>query len=103
MRLPPYALAAIAIALLLAQGALAQQDRFEEARRFLSNGDFVSAERNYRKFLAANPRSVPALTNLGVVLAKQGRFADAIASYRSALKIDPGALPVLINLGLSYY
>ncbi len=81
----------------------AQPELFESARSKQAKGDFVSAEQLYREFLRANPKSVPALTNLGVVLARQGRYSAAIAMYGSALKIDPGALPALINLGLSYY
>ena len=81
----------------------AQRDLFEAARSKQAQGDFASAERLYRGFLKTHPASVPALTNLGVVLARQGRYSAAIAMYDSALKIDPSALPALINLGLSYY
>ena len=103
MRSPGSALAAIAVVLLLSQAVLAQKSLFDEARRSQANGDFVSAERSYRKFLVANPQSLPGWTNLGVVLAKQGRFTDAIGAYRSALRIDPKALAALINMGLAYY
>ena len=93
----------IAVVLLSSLCAQAQKALFDQARRTQASGDFPSAERLYRKFIQANPESVAAWANLGVVLARQGHFSAAIEAYASALKIDPNALPVLVNLGLSYY
>src|ERR1035441_10557352 len=103
MRIPRPLLLVIAVALLFSVKGLPQQDTFEEARRCQVKGDFATAERSYRKFLTNHPNSVPALTNLGVVLAREGKFHPAIVEYHSALTIDPESMPALINLGLSYY
>lgn len=46
---------------------------------------------------------MPALTNLGIVLARQDRLEEAVAMYRKALAIDPAALPVKTNLALASY
>ncbi len=93
----------IAVVILSPVCAQAQRALFDQARSTQASGDFASAERLYRKFIEVNPESVAAWTNLGVVLARQGRFSAAIEAYASALKIDPNALPALVNLGLSYY
>jgi Tfp pilus assembly protein PilF len=44
---------------------------------------------------------VEALSNLGAVLAAQGRYADAIARYREALAVDSGRTAVRQNLALA--
>lgn len=85
------------------RGASPDESRFETARRAQNNGRYAQAEAAYRGFLAQHPQSVPALTNLGVVLAHEGQFQAAIASYKNALQIDPAATPAKINLALAYY
>jgi tetratricopeptide (TPR) repeat protein len=76
---------------------------FQTARQFQAEGNYPAAERLYREFLREQPRSVPALANLGIVLARQGKSGDAVKVYRTALSIDPGALPVKVDLALTYY
>src|ERR1035438_1548674 len=108
MSMPTPLLLVITVALLFSVKGLAQQDTFEEARRSQVKGDFASAERSYRKFLTDHPKSVPALTNLGVVLAREGKFNAAIIEYHFALTIDPESIDrksTRLNsshLGISY-
>jgi len=103
MRLPESVLTAVLALLVLSQMGLAQKEQFEQAKRAQASGDYAAAERGYRKVLAAEPGSIPALTNLGVVLARQGRFTEAVAAYRSVLKIAPQASAALVNMGLAYF
>jgi tetratricopeptide (TPR) repeat protein len=83
--------------------ASADESLFDAGRRLQANGQFEDAEREYRAFLKQQPRSVPALTNLGVVMAHEGKFDAAITRYKEALRIDPAARPAKINLALAYY
>ena len=87
----------------LIRGINADESLFDAGRRLQANGQFEAAEKEYRAFLKQQPRSVPALTNLGVVMAHEGRFDAAIAQYKEALGIDPAARPAKINLALAYY
>ena len=45
------------------------------------------------------PESATAATQLGYVLAKQGKLAEAVASYRRALALDPGSPEAHAYLG----
>jgi tetratricopeptide (TPR) repeat protein len=83
--------------------ALAADSPFDTGRALQAQGDYVGAERAYRDFLKQHPRSVPALTNLGVVIARQDRLAEAVAAYQSALAVDGESLPARTNLALAYY
>ncbi|HEX4168094.1 MAG TPA: tetratricopeptide repeat protein [Bryobacteraceae bacterium] len=76
---------------------------FDTARQYQANGQFQAAELAYREVLKEQPQSVPALTNLGVVLAHQSRYGEAIAEYKKALAIDSTATPARVNLALAYY
>jgi len=49
--------------------------------------DLDGAAEAYGRFLEAQPRNVEALSNLGAVLAGQGRYEEAIARYRAALGV----------------
>jgi tetratricopeptide (TPR) repeat protein len=75
----------------------------QAALKAQQEGDLVQAEAGYRAFLAAEPRNVEVLANLGVVYAGLGRYDDAIATYRKALAISHLNAPVRMNLGLAYY
>lgn len=79
------------------------ESAFDVGRELQRGGKYSAAEQSYRTFLKQEPRSIPALTNLGVVLAHQGRFHEAIEAYRKALSIAPEALPVRVDLTLAYY
>jgi tetratricopeptide (TPR) repeat protein len=79
------------------------QAAFETARRLQDEARYADAEKYYRLELGSHPQSVPALTNLGVVLARQGKYPDAIAMYQSALKIDPSVTALKVNLAIAYF
>lgn len=83
--------------------AAGQQSLFDQAHESQSQGAFAQAEQQYRQFLAANPSSIPALTNLGVVLARQGKLMEAITTYSRALRLDPTARATRIDLAIAYY
>jgi tetratricopeptide (TPR) repeat protein len=85
-----------------AQGA-PESALFASAVRAQQAGDFATAESEYRKLLAVEPRNVEALANLGVVYVNLGRYDDAVASYKQALEISYLNTPIRMNLGLAYY
>src|SRR5271170_3739918 len=92
------------ILLILGAGALVcAESPFDTARELQAQGKYPESERAYRAFLKEQPQSVQARTNLGVVLAHEGRLAEAVAEYRKALSIDGTALPAKVNLALAYY
>lgn len=66
-------------------------------------GDLEGAVRAYRAYLATEPDSVEARSNLGAALSRAGRFDEAISEYNAALQRAPGNAPILLNLALAYY
>lgn len=66
-------------------------------------GDLDGAIRSYREYLAADPDSVQARSNLGAALARAGRYEEAIAEYNRALSKNAENPALLLNLGLAYY
>jgi len=66
-------------------------------------GDLDGAIRAYREFLAVQPDSLQARSNLGAVLARAGRYDEAIAEYNLGLQRNPDNPALLLNLGLAYY
>jgi tetratricopeptide (TPR) repeat protein len=97
------------LSIFLLAGALHAQTgppcAFERALRLHQSGNLAEAEREYRACAAAEPGRVDVRSNLGAVLAKEGRYQEAIDQYRQAL---PGAGPwvapsLRFNLALAYY
>lgn len=66
-------------------------------------GSLDEAAAAYRHFLAKHPNSVEARSNLGAVLARQGRYAAAITEYRRALQLAPANTGIALNLALAHY
>ncbi len=95
--------------LLGAAGLWAQQppvtaeETLQHAMALYQSGDLDGAIAAYREYLAAQPDSIAARSNLGAALARAGRYEEAIAEYNQALEKSPGNPPLLLNLGLAYY
>src|SRR5213594_2826347 len=103
-------LAPLALLLLTAQAAPAApraaspnelQALFAEAVRLHQARQLDAAADAYGRFLKEQPRNVEALSNLGAVLAAQGRYDDAVARYRDALAIDARRTAVRLNLAVA--
>jgi tetratricopeptide (TPR) repeat protein len=62
-------------------------------------GRFGEAEKALREALAADPKSLGTLFQLGAVLERQKRQDDAEAVFRQALELEPDSAPVLNYLG----
>lgn len=96
--------AAVVVVLNISGGAAwASEPLFDTGRRLQEQKRYPEAEQAYRAALKEQPGSVPVLTNLGIVLARQGNTAEAIRMYRRALAIDKSAFPVQMNLAIAYY
>jgi len=74
---------------------------FAEAVRLHQARDLAAAAAAYGRFLKEQPRNVEALSNLGAVLAAQGRYDDAITRYREALGVDARRTAVRLNLAVA--
>jgi len=74
---------------------------FAEAVRLHQARDLDAAAEAYGRFLEQQPRNVEALSNLGAVLAAQGRYEEAIARYRAALAVDARRTAVRLNLAVA--
>ncbi len=79
------------------------EEVLKEAIRLHQAGNVESAIPAYQKYLAQQPNSLIARSNLGAAFARTGRYQDAIVQYRQALKLQPGNTFVELNLGLAYY
>jgi tetratricopeptide (TPR) repeat protein len=60
--------------------------------------DLAGAERELRRAVEIDPRSVLARTSLATVLQKSGRLQDAESEYRAALRLAPDHHPAIFNL-----
>jgi len=60
---------------------------------------YKDLETLWRDTLAKNPNAWIAHTNLGVVLADQGKVTEAITEYKAALSIDPNSPEAHFNFG----
>ncbi len=63
--------------------------RFRYALTLHQLAQYREAEAELRTILRAHPGDVPALYNLGLALAAQGRTPDAIATYEEAARYNP--------------
>ena len=76
---------------------------FQEGDEALRAGDLDRAEKKFRQVLAAEPGSVAALSNLGVVAMRRRHWGDAQQKFLRAAKLAPKISGIRLNLGLSYY
>ncbi len=82
--------------------AQSPQAQFEQAANALRQGNLAQAEQGFTAFLAAQPRHVGALGNLGVVYSRQGIPAKAAETWERALRLAPADPALRTNLGLAY-
>jgi Tfp pilus assembly protein PilF len=82
-------------------GADALRALFAEAVRLHQAHDLDAAAEAYGRFLKEQPRNIEALSNLGAVLAAQGRYEDAVARYREALAVDARRPAVRLNQAIT--
>ena len=55
--------------------AAVPQNALDSGQSALQAGDLVRAERLFRQYLAGNPQSAEALSNLGAICARRGQFS----------------------------
>jgi len=85
------------------QPAASSEALLQHAVTLHQAGDLDGAIRAYRQYLAAEPDSVQARSNLGAALARMGRYEEAVEEYDRALAKSPDNPALLLNLGLAYY
>ena len=76
---------------------------FHDGADALHAGDLDRAEKCFRRVLAIEPNSAPALSNLGVVAIRRQHWGDAIRLLTKAAKFAPKISGIRLNLGLAYY
>lgn len=82
------------------QGSIANDKEALDALGNLSaeRGDQVTAEHSFRAVLSLDPVDITALSNLGTLLAKQGKLNDAIPLLRSAFGRNQDIPGLAMNL-----
>ena len=85
------------------QPAASSETLLQHAITLHQAGDLEAAIGMYREYLATEPDSVQARSNLGAALARTGRYDEAIAEYNLALRKSADNPALLLNLGLAYY
>jgi tetratricopeptide (TPR) repeat protein len=63
-------------------------------------GDFILAEKNYRKALVVKPDYIPSENDLGRVLAKQGKLDEAVTCFNGLLMQKEDSVEAHSNLAL---
>lgn len=87
----------------LAVAGQVHQDPALQGMKLQRAGDLTGAAKAYDAALSLDANRVDVLTNLGVVLAQQGKYEQAIAAYQKALRVSPDFAPAQLNLALAYY
>jgi tetratricopeptide (TPR) repeat protein len=73
------------------------------ARKNIEQGKYRTAEKQYQTVLAQDPKSLDALSNLGVVYFRSGKIRSAESTLKKALAIAPNDDFVLTTLGIVHY
>jgi Flp pilus assembly protein TadD len=73
------------------------------ARDNIDQGKYRTAEKQYQKVLAKDPKNLDALSNLGVVYFRTGSIRSAETTLKKALRIAPNDDFVLTTLGIVHY
>jgi tetratricopeptide (TPR) repeat protein len=85
------------------QPAASSDTLLQRAISLHQSGDLDGAIRAYLEYLAVEPDSIQARSNLGAALARAGRYDEAIAEYNLGLSKNQDNPALLMNLGLAYY
>jgi tetratricopeptide (TPR) repeat protein len=75
----------------------------QHARTLEAQGKLAEATQAWRAIVERNPSNIPALSSLGVLLARQRKYQEAASSYKKALAIDSRIPEIQLNLGLAYF
>ena len=73
-----------------------------QAEEMEREGRWNDAAEAYKRILAMDPKSIPALNRLGALYIRQGRFAEGKQFYREALRVDPQNFGTNLNLGIAF-
>jgi Flp pilus assembly protein TadD len=73
------------------------------ARKNVEQGKYRTAEKQYLRVLAKDPKNLDALSNLGVVYFRTGKLRSAESTLKKALAIGPNDEFVLTTLGIVHY
>jgi protein O-GlcNAc transferase len=84
-------------------GVSAQTAEFRRGVELQRKGDLEGARGAYEEVLRSNPRSVEALSNLGMVYLQLGRPQDASRVFNDALALRSDLTAVRYYLGLAHY
>jgi tetratricopeptide (TPR) repeat protein len=74
-----------------------------DAKRLFAKGDLDGAAEKYEAILKSEPKSVFALSNLGVIRFRQERVEEAEKALQGALAVDPQDAFSLSVLGIVHY
>ena len=91
--------------LFVSESCFAQQAAlvFSEGQEALAKGDLETAEKDFRSVLQAEPQSIAARANLGVVYMRRRLWERALAEFRIAERSAPGNPGIAVNIGLAYF
>jgi lipoprotein NlpI len=59
-------------------------------------------QKDYRRILALDPKSIPALNRLGALYVRQGEFAEGKNIIGKRFRLDPQNFGTNLNLGIAF-
>ena len=65
-------------------------------------GDYLEAEKNYKKSIEIDPRLYEGYYNLGILVYEQGKINEAVTYFWKAIDIKPDLYLAYYNLGNAY-
>ncbi len=84
----------------IADGRVESKGYFNQGQFFHSQGDFLKAQKYYKKALALDSGLVEAHYNLGIVFYEQNKLSEAADCYRNALALKADFAEAAYNLGI---
>jgi tetratricopeptide (TPR) repeat protein len=72
----------------------------DEGLQLHVEGDLAGAGQRYREAIDADPESLLAHYNLGLIHQVEGRAREARLEYQRVVELDPAYVPALFNLGI---